>query len=131
MNDGEAESEKQVIVDETRCESVAEVLRGIEIVGATEDQSLDSLPRELLPDFYFVLVAICHQTSPIDAPPLSGVTKNGRAYTGWDYLRTRLADRVETDHAMVTIPWLLQCEASDLETVFEDEKGTRTLSDAS
>ncbi|SRR6266540_7389238 len=131
MKEEEAESATKVIVDESRCESVAEVLRSIEIVGATEDHSLDSVPRVILPDFYFVLVAICHQTSPIDAPPLSGVAKDGRAYTGWDYLRRRLADRVEVDNGIVSIPWLLQCKASDLERLFEDEKGARTLSDAS
>ena len=52
----------KVILDRARCESVARVLKGIEIIDAAEDSSLQ-IPREILPDFYLVLVwSLIHET---------------------------------------------------------------------
>lgn len=84
---------KIVQIDTERCGAVAAVLRSIHVPPPKEEKVHLRLPPEHLPNFYFAVVAICHQTSPLSGPKLGGVLISGSPSFGWDYLRLRLAER--------------------------------------
>ena len=64
---------------------VSALLRQSHVPGDREEITLTDLSTIEAGNFWLAIVAICHQTSPLGQPPLSG-TVNGRSLRGWDYL---------------------------------------------
>lgn len=85
-----------VVVDFARCERVARRLAGFAIPREAESTTAIASGVENTADFYFALVAICHQTSPVDRPRLQGVVE-GRNLAGWDFLKARMGVVAKVD----------------------------------
>ncbi len=80
-------------------------------------------------NFYFLLVAICHQTSPRGRPPLEGIV-GGRHLRGWDYLSAKLASAVRDDPRLLSSGTWSRFTAEDLVDLFRDSKLGRRLTDS-
>jgi len=119
-----------ITVDETRCQSVADILRRIEIPASEEDAPLVGLRSEDLPNFYLALVAICHQTSPAGGVQLHGRLASGRDLFGWDFLRSRWAEQVAADSTLNTPQRWALLSTAEVETLLTDTSGLSTLTDA-
>jgi len=110
-----------VTVDARACEAVIATLRGHEIPEDREDSTLPHIPLELVPNFYFYLVAICHQTSPRNHAPVEGVVR-GQHRRGWDFLYARL-EEASAGHVGLLEPtyWTQESEDS-FGQLFTDER---------
>jgi hypothetical protein len=116
-----------VVVDDVRCASVAEVLRKIE-VPAPKEQAIDlGIEAAHLPNFYFCVVAICHQTSPLNEAKLAGRLASGKEAFGWDYLRLRLAERAK-DVAVWDVNWWRLVTGPALSSLLADPLGGGAIS---
>ncbi|HLG54445.1 MAG TPA: hypothetical protein VI485_03880 [Vicinamibacterales bacterium] len=108
-----------VVVDTERVKAMTELLSRTDVPAESEEASVDDkLPKTLLPDIYFVLVAICHQTSPIGELPLIG-TIDGRELKGWDYLREVCLRAAQRDNAWFTPERLAVVSEDDLNTILQ------------
>lgn len=116
-----------VKVDHNKCAEVATLLRRITIPPPEEEGDLEELSSGELPNFYFLLVAICHQTSPIGKLRLGGVLSSGTSCEGWDYLRKRLAERVSKQPLIVDPRKWRVMTADFLDDLLADETGSRTF----
>ncbi len=74
-----------VAINDDKCQEVADALRNAQVPIPKE--SVPALPFTSAQEanFWFFLVAICHQTSPIDGQSLVGEIE-GQVRRGWDYL---------------------------------------------
>lgn len=115
---------KQVRVDYLRCSQLSRLLRRIVIPSASQHYS-HNLPQGLSePDirmFYFIVVAICHQTSPIGKPRLEGMI-NGELLFGWDYLQAAWMRAALADRSILTREWLLNAAPSDIVYILYDNE---------
>ena len=82
------------VVDELACERVAAILSARDLPAEEEQSNLPDLPRDLVPNFLFLLVAISHQTSPRQSDPLEGFVR-GVYRRGWEYLFAKLESRCD------------------------------------
>lgn len=116
-----------VRVDNDRCRRVASIIGAVDVPVPAEEGPLAGIIESAVPNFYFVLVAICHQTSPMGQTQLSGKLKDGTTASGWDYLRKRFLDRaVERSELLDPNAWL-STTTDAVERMFEDEDHQRTL----
>lgn len=116
------------VVDE-RCRLLASRLSSVCIPHPREDTSLP-LAVSQLPNFYFVVVAICHQTSPVGGQRLEGLLNDGRFCFGWDYLRERWAEQLMIWPDLNYPSNWCHLDGSRLEYLLQDKEGKSTLSDA-
>jgi hypothetical protein len=116
-----------VRIDERRCAEIASLLRRITIPPPTEEGALQGLSTAQLPNFYFLVVAICHQTSPVGGPMLHGTLDSGESCRGWDYLRKRIAERVRHDSSWIEPTRWISTTQSDLEELLADSNGHKAL----
>ena len=76
-------SPELVRVDSRKCAEVAAVLVRHTIPAATEEHgNVVGLPASVLPNFYLLAVAICHQTSPVGQVRLGGTLTTGETACG-------------------------------------------------
>jgi hypothetical protein len=122
--------ESAVRVDENRCRIVAATLGNIHCPRASEDSSPIGIDPRWLPNVYFLAVAVCHQTSPLNGPRLAGHLETGRHAVGWDYLRLRLAERVAAAPSLVEPARWAEISGEDVAALLADARGVQTLSDA-
>ena len=80
---------QRVAVDIDACRRLSTLIRSRHIPADHEDSSLDGITPREIGNFYLLLVAICHQTSPRGRPPLEGKVGE-RHFRGWDYLSAKL-----------------------------------------
>ncbi len=80
-------------------------------------------------NFYFVLVAICHQTSPRGSPPLEG-TVEGRHLRGWDYLSAKLLGAVRRDPGLLKPMIWTNITAKQIGQIFRDDALGERLTDS-
>jgi hypothetical protein len=95
-----AVSEPPIRVDELACERLASLLASRPIPPDEEDSSLPGFTRLEVGNFYLLLVAICHQTSPRGCLPLEG-TVAGKRKRGWDYLTAKIEAGVRADRSLL------------------------------
>ena len=119
-----------VRIEKQKCAEIAKLLRKITIPPRDEGR-LSGIPAKHLPNFYFLVVAICHQTSPVGGPMLHGILNSGVSRRGWDYLRDRLAERVTVDPRWIEPATWISMTAFDLEEFLADAHGKKTLTGAS
>jgi len=117
-----------VRVDEQKCKTLADHLGRVAIPEASEEGPLPGIPAELVSNFYFLVVAVCHQTSPRGGPVLKSTLSNGEEQFGWDYLRKRLAERIGADLRLAEPEVWCSVTPETLEGLLEDELGRNTLS---
>lgn len=105
------------------CDAVIAGLRGHHIPEDREDSTLPHIPRDLVPNFYFYLVGICHQTSPRNHPPVQGVV-NGRHRRGWDFMYARLEQACSNYPELLQVDrWPEESVKSQTELFADDEYG--------
>lgn len=87
-------------VNQIKCEEVAKIFRGrtipsdreeIEFLGFTQDETANLL---------FLIVGICHQTSPREKPALSGYVGDAHL-KGWDFLLQRFVECSRTNKELL------------------------------
>jgi hypothetical protein len=117
-----------VLVDVDSCRRVAQMLRTRDIPPAQEDSSLPGLRPELVGNFYLLLVAICHQTSPRGKQPLEGNIKH-QQLRGWDYLSAKLEEDVLLDPQLLNPTSWANFSSEDIRDLFRDKEFGERLSD--
>lgn len=122
------ERQAKVRINEKACWWVTEHLRSKIIPVDREESELPELNKDLIPNFYFYVVGICHQTSPLGLPPAEG-TVAGKHRIGWDFLWSKF------EQACISDPTRLSPDSWAKETpelfvkTFSDEKLGFRLSD--
>lgn len=125
----EGPGKSPVSVNHRVCSDLAEWLRSRVIPRDREDFSLRGFSAEQIGNFYLLLVAISHQTSPQDMLPLEGGVR-GRHFRGWDYLSAKLEAAARSDPAILSPESWARTHASDLDDLFRDESLGPRLSDS-
>lgn len=124
-------SHARVSLNEEQCDQLAADLGAIKIPSDEEEPTTHlQLDPDALANFYFVVVAICHQTSPRNGPPLEGRI-DGRLYRGWDYLREAFAIAVRANPRIVYPECLIGLQPRDLDRIIRTPDNSATLSDLS
>ncbi|MFY9462377.1 MAG: hypothetical protein WAP51_04205, partial [Candidatus Sungiibacteriota bacterium] len=104
--------ERGVLVDDERCMRLGQFLKGLGLPAAAEEEAPCALSGRDLRMLYFIVVAVCHQTSPIGKPRLEGMI-NGELLFGWDYLVQSWMLAAKADPWILTPGWLMRAQASD------------------
>ena len=115
-------------VDIEACRRLGALLASRTIPEDREDSSLKGFTRFQVGNFYLLLVAICHQTSPRDGKPLEGKIA-GRYLRGWDYLSAKLEAEARINPAALSPIFWAQVTGTDIGELFRDEKLGDRLSD--
>jgi len=112
-------------LDTRACDAVVGVLRQFAVPDDREETSLPELASSDVPNFYFYLVAVCHQTSPVGVPPVEGFV-NGVHRRGWDYLWARFAEECARDRGRLSPgKWASESEESLAEAFWDSRLGVR------
>jgi hypothetical protein len=118
-----------VTINTEICRSVAAFVRSHTIPEDREDSSLEGFTDQQIGNFYLLLVALCHQTSPRGKLPLEGTVEN-RHLRGWDYLSAKLEAAARKSSSVLSPHHWAGVEESDLTRLFRDEQLGERLSDA-
>lgn len=103
--------------DRSRCTAVATILREIATPQPKEDvPTLPFTPAEEA-NFWFFLVAICHQTSPIDGKAVSGHV-DGSHRRGWDFLVHAFLNHAIADPELLTVLRWKRFNTEDIISLF-------------
>jgi len=117
-----------VFVDKERCRRLGRFLGELRFSEAKRIDAPGDMHSPDLRMLYFIVVAICHQTSPIGRPRLEG-TIDGRFCYGWDYLREKLLGAAKADPYILSREWLVTAEAGDVIMILHDKERGSTISD--
>jgi len=117
-----------VSVVEKQCSNVSDLLSKVNLPKDVEESRKIDLEPDTLKNFYFTIVAICHQTSPINGPPLEGII-NGSYVKGWDYLSTKFQFTVKNDNSLVYPKKLSEIKSSDIIDILKDDNGNSKITD--
>jgi len=93
-----------------------------------EEHDLRGLSPLEIGNFYFLLAAVCHQTSPRGKPPLEG-TVGGARRRGWDYLAAKFAESVRDDRSLLWPQRWVRMDEEEFATIFRDAEFGERLSD--
>lgn len=115
---------ESVAVDAERCRRLGEFLKTLQFPEAKEEDIPGDLSPSDLRMLYFVVVAICHQTTPLGKPRLEGMV-NGRLRYGWDYLRERWLGAAKADPYILTPGWLMFARSSNVASILYDNERKR------
>lgn len=117
-----------VVVDTEVCRTLAAFLRSRTIPEDREDSSLSGFTASQAANFYLILVALCHQTSPRGKEPLEG-TVGERHLRGWDYLSAKLEANARISSAILSPRYWARITERDLRGLFRDDTLGERLSD--
>ena len=112
-----------VEVNERMCDAIARILEQYSIPADIEDTSIEGMDAARISNFYFLLVAICHQTQS-----LQGIV-DGSHHRGWDYLRLKLLSEVIADSVLLEPTTWRKMTAPSLSNLFNDGRYGETLTD--
>src|SRR5579871_365459 len=119
-----------VTVDFGVCRQLSSLLQSQNIPQDREEIPFPWMSPRDLGNFYLLLVAICHQTSPRGRPPLEGEVA-GRHFRGWDYLSAKLADTAHHEPAIFSPKSWSRVTPEQLRTLFHDDRFGDRLTDIS
>lgn len=119
-----------VTVNRETCLKLAEWIKCRDIPLDHEESSLKGLTAEQIGNFFLLLVAISHQTSPQGKPPLEGMV-NGRHLRGWDYLFGKFEEAVSTNATVLTPDYWAHITPKALNAIFIDERFGSRLTELS
>lgn len=109
----------RVVTDSARIQAMSSLLSRLPVPEDSEESSVEAdTPKSVLPDLYFVVVAICHQTSPRGEPPLAG-TIDGQHFGGWDYLREAFLRAARRDASVFRPERLAEFSDSELNGILQ------------
>jgi len=117
-----------VVVSVEACRKLARLLSVHSIPASHEDSSLPGFAPRQVGNFYLLLVAICHQTSPRGKQPLEG-TVGDRRLRGWDYLSAKLEATARINPEVLSPDSWSRISAEDVQELFRDEELGDRLSD--
>jgi hypothetical protein len=117
-----------VVVSVEACRRLAELISAQSIPASHEDSSLPGFAPQEVGNFYLLLVALCHQTSPRGKPPLEGIVGE-RRLRGWDYLSAKLETAARANPEMLSPDTWSRVSSHDLLELFHDEKLGDRLTD--
>src|SRR5690349_14899683 len=106
-----------VVVDTEICRAVAAFVKAHTIPEDREDSSLDGFTSSQVANFYLLLVALCHQTSPRGKQPLEG-TVGERHLRGWDYLSAKLEASARINSTVLLPEHWVATDESDVRELF-------------
>jgi hypothetical protein len=112
------------------CLKLAEWIKCRDIPLDHEESSLKGFTAEQIGNFFLLLVAISHQTSPQGKPPLEGIV-SGRHSRGWDYLFGKFEEAVRTNGTVSTPDYWARLTPEALDAIFRDERFGSRLTDLS
>jgi hypothetical protein len=116
------------VMDVQACHRLAAWLKSRAIPLDREESSLPSFSSKEIGNFYLLLVAISHQTSPRGKLPLEGRI-DSRHLRGWDYLFAKLEAAAREDPEILSPSFWARITAQDLVSIFRDEEFGDRLSD--
>jgi hypothetical protein len=119
-NRGRGRTLGPVLVDHQACRRLAQVLASSAIPIDKEDSGLAGFDRLEAGNFYLLLVAICHQTSPRGRPALQG-TVAGELKRGWDYLSAKLESAVQSNRELLNPARWAEMSLDELTAIFRDQ----------
>lgn len=119
----------RVTVDENQCNRLVAFLRGVPLPPDGEEPKVVEVEADVLKNLYFVVVAICHQTTSPNGRNLEGLVC-GKNLRGWDYLNARFQIAVKKDASLVSPMRLSTITGEDLEEIFHDDNGQTTIPDS-
>ena len=119
----------EVVLDFKQVQAIVELLERIRLPNDEEEPVEIELPKDVLANFYFTIVSICHQTSPIAGPNLQGRVA-GIQLRGWDYLRVKWLAATENDYPLVYPQSLSTISPGTIKDILRDNRGRSTISDA-
>src|SRR6266511_3395146 len=117
-------------VNEEACANLARLLAGQAVPIDEEESALEGFSRQECGNFYFLLVAICHQTSPRGRPPLEGFI-SGQRKQGWDYLSARWEEAVRANRYYLAPRLWARITVADFVALFRDARLGERLSEPS
>ena len=117
-----------VTVSDDVCRSIAAFVRSRTIPEDREDSKLEGFTGPQVSNFYLLLVALCHQTSPRGKLPLEGTVGN-RHLRGWDYLSAKLEAIAHISPIILSPSYWARIAETDLREIFRDEILGERLSD--
>jgi len=127
-SDQAAIESQAVVVNYEACDRLAGLLAQQLIPADREDSSLLELSPKEVGNFYLLLVAISHQTSPLGQLALEG-DAGGRHLRGWDYLSAKLEIAARDDSLILQPAFWAQITPEHIRTLFRDSTLGERLSD--
>lgn len=118
-----------VFVIEKQCNNLSNLLEKVNLPKDIEEPKETELKPDVSKNFYFTIVAICHQTSPINGLPVEGII-NGLYLRGWDYLCAKFYNTVKDDNSLVYPEKLSEIKSTDIIDILEDDNGNLNISDS-
>lgn len=120
---------KLASVDHAACERVARLLKErFHTPPDAEDSRLAGFSVEEISNFYLLVVAVCHQTSPQNRPPLEGVVQ-GQRRRGWDYLSARFEQAFRDDRSLLSPERWTRMKTEEFAGLLADGLGGGAISD--
>jgi hypothetical protein len=117
-----------VVVDVEVCRKLAGLLASQTIPLDREDSSLPAFSPIEIGNFYLLLVAMCHQTSPRGKPPLEGHVA-GRHLRGWDFLSAKLEGAAQVNRELLSPHLWARITADDVRKLFRSDTMGDLLTD--
>lgn len=123
-----APAKYRVVVNQDKCRQLAAFIKSHTIPVDREDTSLPWMSSQQVGNFYLLLVAICHQTSPRGKLPLEGDIGT-RHLRGWDYLSAKLQDAAKQDPHLINPRSWAKITPEDVQRIFHDKNLGDRLTD--
>lgn len=117
------------VINRKQCSILGKFLKTVALPTAQEEVVRYKIPERIMSNFYFTVVAICHQTTPHKGPALQGYV-DGKLRRGWDYLRERWIKTTEQNPAIVSPASLASITAQDIEQILFDTELGSTIFDS-
>lgn len=118
-----------VFVVEKQCNNLINLLEKVNLPRDIEEPKETELKPDVSKNLYFTIVAICHQTSPINGLSLEGII-NGSYLRGWDYLSEKFSIAVNNDNSLVYPEKLSEIKSTDIIDILKDDNGNSNISDS-
>lgn len=115
-----------VFVVEKQCNNLSNLLEKVDLPKDIEEPKEIELKPDVSKNIYFTIVAICHQTSPINGSQLEGII-NGSYIKGWDYLSTKFHTAVKNDNSLVYPKKLSEIKSTDIIYILKDDNGNSKI----
>lgn len=119
-----------VTVNYGKCDELIKIITSVNLPVDKEEETVIELEQDTLKNLYFVIVAICHQTSPLQCERLNGFVR-GKQYFGWDYLREKWLFETKNKPEIVYPKFLSKITGDQVEEILRDENGLSTIFDPS
>lgn len=101
---------------------------GVRIPKDTDNSTSPTLGPDLSKDFFLVISAICHQTTPLVGLPLQGESR-AKKLRGLDYLKDRFEAAIEADHNLLLPGRLATFTSNHIVEIVADGKGGGHITD--